>query len=62
MKKYMSWMAVAVLSFAWLPRAFADAAVAVPDRFAADTAGEIFERGGNAVDAAVAIAFPKQVT
>jgi gamma-glutamyltranspeptidase/glutathione hydrolase len=62
MKKYIYWMLVAVFSLAWLPRVFADAAVAVPDRFAADTAGDIFKQGGNAVDAAVAIAFTLSVT
>ncbi|MDE1183760.1 gamma-glutamyltransferase [Paraburkholderia sp.] len=37
-------------------------AVAVPDRYAADTAQQIFAAGGNAVDAAVAIAFSLAVT
>jgi len=37
-------------------------AVAVPDRYAADTAQQIFAAGGNAVDAAVAIAFTLAVT
>ncbi|MBP0593192.1 gamma-glutamyltransferase [Paraburkholderia sp. LEh10] len=38
------------------------AAVAVPDRYAAETAQQIFAAGGNAVDAAVAIAFTLAVT
>lgn len=37
-------------------------AVAVPDQFAADTANAIFAKGGNAVDASVAIAFSLAVT
>jgi gamma-glutamyltranspeptidase len=37
-------------------------AVAVPDRYSADTAQQIFAQGGNAVDAAVAIAFTLAVT
>jgi gamma-glutamyltranspeptidase/glutathione hydrolase len=45
------------------PKAALDAsAVAVPDRYAADTAQQIFAAGGNAVDAAVAIAFTLAVT
>ncbi|MGE8474764.1 MAG: gamma-glutamyltransferase, partial [Paraburkholderia hospita] len=38
------------------------AAVATPDRYAADAAQQIFAAGGNAVDAAVAIAFTLAVT
>jgi gamma-glutamyltranspeptidase / glutathione hydrolase len=37
-------------------------AIAVPDRYAADTGAEIFAIGGNAADAAVAIAFSLAVT
>ncbi|WP_420813222.1 gamma-glutamyltransferase [Pararobbsia silviterrae] len=37
-------------------------AVAVPDRYAADTAARIFALGGNAIDAGVAIAFSLAVT
>ena len=37
-------------------------AVAVADRYAADTAEQIFKEGGNAVDAGVAIAFSLAVT
>ncbi|WP_109483148.1 gamma-glutamyltransferase [Paraburkholderia sp. C35] len=37
-------------------------AVATPDRYAADAAQQIFAAGGNAVDAAVAIAFTLAVT
>ena len=45
------------------PKPVLDAsAVAVPDRYAADTAQQIFAAGGNAVDAAVAIAFTLAVT
>ncbi|WP_420819339.1 gamma-glutamyltransferase [Paraburkholderia flava] len=45
------------------PQAVLDAsAVAVPDRYSADTAQQIFAAGGNAVDAAVAIAFTLAVT
>jgi gamma-glutamyltranspeptidase len=42
--------------------AFDGSAVAVPDRYSADTAQQIFAQGGNAVDAAVAIAFTLAVT
>jgi gamma-glutamyltranspeptidase/glutathione hydrolase len=38
------------------------AAVAAPDEYAADTAAEILAAGGNAVDAAVAVAFTLAVT
>lgn len=45
------------------PKPVLDAsAVAVPDRYSADTAQQIFAAGGNAVDAAVAIAFTLAVT
>ena len=45
------------------PKAVLDAsAVAVPDHYSADTAQQIFGEGGNAVDAAVAIAFTLAVT
>src|SRR6266702_1293104 len=45
------------------PKAVLDAsAVAVPDRYSADTAQQIFAADGNAVDAAVAIAFTLAVT
>lgn len=65
------WSAV---SFTFLPSAFVFAkdsspqnvltasAVAVPDKYGADTAEKIFKAGGNAVDAAVAIAFSLAVT
>ncbi|BCZ77262.1 gamma-glutamyltransferase 1 [Paraburkholderia terrae] len=45
------------------PKPVLDAsAVATPDRYAADAAQQIFAAGGNAVDAAVAIAFTLAVT
>ncbi|WP_407945313.1 gamma-glutamyltransferase [Paraburkholderia antibiotica] len=37
-------------------------AMAVPDRYSADAAEQIFKEGGNAIDAAVAIAFALAVT
>jgi gamma-glutamyltranspeptidase / glutathione hydrolase len=44
------------------PQVLNASAVAVADKYAADTAGQIFKLGGNAVDAAVAIAFTLAVT
>ncbi|HEY2024417.1 gamma-glutamyltransferase [Paraburkholderia sp.] len=44
------------------PATLTSAAIAVPDRYSADAAGQIFNEGGNAVDAAVAIAFTLAVT
>ena len=44
-----------------LARAYAGA-VASPDRYGADTAEEVLKAGGNAVDAAVAVAFTLAVT
>ena len=38
------------------------AAIASPDSYGADTAAKIFRDGGNAVDAAVAVAFTLAVT
>jgi gamma-glutamyltranspeptidase/glutathione hydrolase len=44
------------------PMALNASAVAVPGRYAADCAQTIFKQGGNAVDAAVAVAFTLEVT
>jgi gamma-glutamyltranspeptidase/glutathione hydrolase len=44
------------------PAVLTASAVAVADQYAADTAEQIFKLGGNAVDAAVAIAFSLAVT
>jgi gamma-glutamyltranspeptidase/glutathione hydrolase len=44
------------------PSTLTAAAVAAPDRYGADTAADIFASGGNAVDAAVAVAFTLAVT
>ncbi|MDR5735579.1 gamma-glutamyltransferase [Caballeronia sp. LZ025] len=44
------------------PQVLTASAVAVADKYAADTAAQIFKQGGNAVDAAVAIAFSLAVT
>jgi gamma-glutamyltranspeptidase / glutathione hydrolase len=44
------------------PAVLTASAVAVADKYAADTAEQIFKEGGNAVDAAVAIAFSLAVT
>lgn len=56
--------ACAALASPSLPAAAASssAAVAAPDRYATETAAHILEHGGNAVDAAVAVAFTLAVT
>ncbi|MDR3399079.1 MAG: gamma-glutamyltransferase [Pandoraea sp.] len=54
---------VAALAKTPPPKAVLDAsAVAAPDRYSADAAQQIFAAGGNAVDAAVAMAFTLAVT
>ena len=42
--------------------ALSEAAVAMPDRYSAEVASRVLERGGNAVDAAIAAAFTLAVT
>src|SRR5258707_7942503 len=44
------------------PAILAASAIAVADKYSADAAEQIFKEGGNAVDAAVAIAFTLAVT
>ncbi len=56
---------IAVLAFVALnpsPACAYSGAVASPDRYGADTAEEVLKAGGNAVDAAVAMAFTLAVT
>ena len=52
----------AATSAAAPPASGSTAAVAVPDRCGADTAARILDAGGNAVDAAIAVAFTLAVT
>ncbi|MFM0340858.1 gamma-glutamyltransferase [Paraburkholderia fungorum] len=44
------------------PAVLTASAIAVADKYSADAAEQIFKEGGNAVDAAVAIAFTLAVT
>ena len=44
------------------PASGSTAALAIPDRYGADTAARILDAGGNAVDAAIAVAFTLAVT
>ncbi|MGF6607339.1 gamma-glutamyltranspeptidase [Paraburkholderia sp. WSM4175] len=44
------------------PVVLAGSAIAVPDSYSADAAEQLFNEGGNAIDAAAAIAFTLAVT
>ena len=54
-------VAASALAPAGIARA-TQAAVAAPDRYGADVAGEILDAGGNVADATVAVAFALAVT
>src|SRR5215472_10181991 len=55
-------LAAITSAYAAPPSTLTTAAVAAPDRYGADTAANILATGGNAVDAAVAVAFTLAVT
>ncbi len=56
------WLALALLACRASLALAGEAAVASPDRYGAEVARRILGRGGNAIDAAVAMAFSLSVT